>query len=296
MTANKKERTELKTSEKEEIDKKYDKIMKIVILRIRIFAEILFSIIDEFAGMTIGEIVAFLEEFQRKRNGGKLFLTGDESEDVSLELGNIITDILITLPVPGKDDEFVSIAIENQVYLNKSISNRLIHNHGRVIDRQRKNIKDKRNYSDLIRTYCIWFGIHPVKELEDKIVFMDYVFRDQEGREILPAVKKAGVIVGLKSGSSDRLRDILGTVFDRNMTIEERIAKLDEKYQINIDGWLFKEVDEVYSPYDGAVEWGIDITKVEIAKNFLSDGFPDEIVSKNTGLDLETVKQLRAEL
>ena len=64
----------------------------------------------------------------------------------------------------------------------------------------------------------------------------------------------------------------------------------------------------MYSPYDGAVEWGIELGKtegielgrdersVEIAKNFLSDGFPDEIVSKNTGLDLETVRQLRAEL
>jgi len=59
-------------------------------------------------------------------------------------------------------------------------------------------------------------------------------------------------------------------------------------------------MDEVYSPYDGAVEWGIELGRdersVEIAKNFLSDGFPDEVVSRNTGLDLETVRQLKAEL
>ena len=59
-------------------------------------------------------------------------------------------------------------------------------------------------------------------------------------------------------------------------------------------------MDEVYSPYDGAVERGIDLGRdemcVEIAKNLLSEDVSDEFVSRNTGLDLETVRQLRAEL
>jgi len=41
---------------------------------------------------------------------------------------------------------------------------------------------------------------------------------------------------------------------------------------------------------------GREEMSIEIARNFLSDGFSDEIVSKNTGLDIERVRQLRTEL
>ena len=49
-----------------------------------------------------------------------------------------------------------------------------------------------------------------------------------------------------------------------------------------------------------ARNWGYDdgakAKEIEIAKNFLKDGIPIEVISKNTGLSVEELKELEKEV
>ena len=44
------------------------------------------------------------------------------------------------------------------------------------------------------------------------------------------------------------------------------------------------------------LEEGAKAEKIEIAKNFLKDGIPIEVISKNTGLSVEELKELEKEV
>ena len=45
----------------------------------------------------------------------------------------------------------------------------------------------------------------------------------------------------------------------------------------------------------GGIEAGARAKEIEIAKKFLKDGIPIEVVSKNTGLSVEELKKLKKE-
>ena len=51
--------------------------------------------------------------------------------------------------------------------------------------------------------------------------------------------------------------------------------------------------DSIY--FDGKAD-GINDTKIEVAKNLLNDGFDVEIISRNTGLSIDKIKNLKREL
>ena len=48
--------------------------------------------------------------------------------------------------------------------------------------------------------------------------------------------------------------------------------------------------------YDDGKEDGARAEKLSIAKNFLKDGIPIEVISKNTGLSVEELKELEKEV
>ena len=48
--------------------------------------------------------------------------------------------------------------------------------------------------------------------------------------------------------------------------------------------------------YDDGKEDGAKAKEIEIAKNFLKDGIPIEVISKNTGLSVEELKELEKEV
>ena len=47
--------------------------------------------------------------------------------------------------------------------------------------------------------------------------------------------------------------------------------------------------------YDDGKEAGARAKEIEIAKNFLKDGIPIEVVSRNTGLSVEELEELKKE-
>ena len=77
----------------------------------------------------------------------------------------------------------------------------------------------------------------------------------------------------------------------------ERLG-LDDKFGVVYDNEMMqkKMINTARNwGYDDGKEEGSKEEKKSIAKNFLKDGIPIEVVSKNTGLSVEELKELKKE-
>ena len=74
--------------------------------------------------------------------------------------------------------------------------------------------------------------------------------------------------------------DLLKT-FTRHPEVERVIEKYGEGF------------DTIY--FDGRAD-GIDDGKLQVARNFLRDGFDEEVVSRNTGISIDKIRNLKREL
>ena len=75
----------------------------------------------------------------------------------------------------------------------------------------------------------------------------------------------------------------------KTLTKNPEVERIIEKYGEGFDSIYFD------GKADGFTE-GIDDGKLQVARNFLRDGFDEEVVSRNTGLSIDKIKNLKREL
>ena len=71
----------------------------------------------------------------------------------------------------------------------------------------------------------------------------------------------------------------------KTLTKNAEVQRIIEKYGQGFDSIYF----------DGKTD-GINEAKIEVAKNFLHEGFDIELVARNTGLSIDKIKKLNGEL
>ena len=72
----------------------------------------------------------------------------------------------------------------------------------------------------------------------------------------------------------------------------------DDKFRTdyNVELVRRKEINSArLDGYDDGYDAGAKAKEIEIAKNLLKDGIPIEVVSKNTGLSIEELEELKKE-
>ena len=102
------------------------------------------------------------------------------------------------------------------------------------------------------------------------------------------------------ANSYEELREIAGDDKEALKIVDEleRLG-LDDKFGLVYDNEVMqkKMINTARSwGYDDGKEAGAKAKEIEIAKNFLKDGIPIEVVSKNTGLSVEELKELEKEV
>ena len=79
----------------------------------------------------------------------------------------------------------------------------------------------------------------------------------------------------------------------KTLTKNAEVQRIIEKYGQGFDSIYFDGKTDGYS--EGKND-GINEAKIEVAKNFLNEGFDIELVARNTGLSIDKIKKLKGEL
>ena len=87
---------------------------------------------------------------------------------------------------------------------------------------------------------------------------------------------------------------------EQALYIVDKLERLneDDKFRTdyNVELVRRKEINSArLDGYDDGYDAGVKSEKIEISKNFLKDGIPIEVVSKNTGLSIEELEELKKE-
>ena len=85
----------------------------------------------------------------------------------------------------------------------------------------------------------------------------------------------------------DELKEMIEML--KTLTKNPEVERIVEKYGEGFDSIYFD------GKADGFTE-GIDDGKLQVAKNFLEDGFNEEVVSRNTGISIDEIKNLKRKL
>ena len=75
----------------------------------------------------------------------------------------------------------------------------------------------------------------------------------------------------------------------KTQTKNSEVQRIIDKYGEGFDVIYFD------GKADGKAD-GIIETKFEVARNFLKDGFDEEVISRNTGLSLDQIKNIKRKL
>ena len=87
----------------------------------------------------------------------------------------------------------------------------------------------------------------------------------------------------------------------KTLTKNAEVQRIIEKYGQGFDSIYFDGKTDGYSEgkndgYDEGKNDGTNEAKIEVAKNFLNEGFDIELVARNTGLSIDKIKKLKGEL
>ena len=89
----------------------------------------------------------------------------------------------------------------------------------------------------------------------------------------------------------DELREMIDLL--KTFTRHPEVERVIEKYGEGFDTIYF---DGRADGFDEGINKGIDDGKLQVARNLLRDGFDEEVVSRNTGIFIDKIKNIKREL
>ncbi len=224
-----------------------DQGFKNVIHHADILAWLLKASVDEFKGCTIDEIKACLELEPDGRT-----VKGRENEYFSLKHGNIVTDSVFEVNVPGTDDKVaVLVNVEGQYNLspNYPLEKRAEYYMARLVSSQKGIDMEGSDYANLRKTYSIWCVLSPRAEDRNKAV--KYTMKgeslDGDSSWRIPEMDTFNILMINVGGYSDNLPDISAfpaALFSR-MGRSERKSLIKNRFKIEFDDDIIEEVNRV---------------------------------------------------
>ena len=294
----------------------YDESAKRLLGQKNILAHILVNTIDEFQGMNPEDVVPLIEgepyiskvpvepglTNQVVETGGSRII-GFNTENVEKNEGLVRFDIVFYVRMKdGLSQIIINVEAQKDEPDKYDILNRAIFYVSRLISSQKERDFKNTNYNDIRRVYSIWVcmnmeenslcHIHLVKE--------DLVGRhDWKGNLDLVNIVMIGLAKELpKHEEMYELHRLLGALFSRVLTREERLELLDKEYNIPIEDSIRKDVSVMCNLSQGIKEAGIaegmEKGKAEVIMNMHNNGFTLEQIEVATGMTVEEIKAVIA--
>ena len=294
----------------------YDESAKRLLGQKTILAHILVNTIDEFQGMNPEDVVPLIEgepyistvpvepglTNKVVETGGSRII-GFNTENIEKNEGLVRFDIVFYVRMKdGLSQIIINVEAQKDEPDKYDILNRAIFYVSRLISSQKERDFENTNYNDIRRVYSIWVcmnmeenslcHIHLVKE--------DLVGRhDWKGNLDLVNIVMIGLAKELpKHEEMYELHRLLGALFSRVLTREERLELLDKEYNIPIEDSIRKDVSVMCNLSQGIKEAGIaegmEKGKAEVIMNMHNNGFTLEQIEVATGMTVEEIKAVIA--
>jgi len=174
-------------------------------------------------------------------------------------------------------------------------------------------VRGKVEYPTLQRCYSVWMIPHPHAEFRNRTDTYGLVRKKDpesgEGPYWDSHINVVSYRLGDPSEETDsRSLRLANLIFSGDISVDERRRRIKDEFGFDIG---LSTLEEVKKSMSMTAEYGIarysegrtdgreegrEERNIEIAKNLLGEDLSDEFVSRNTGLDIERVRQLRTEL
>ena len=294
----------------------YDESAKRLLGQKSILAHILVKTVDEFRGMNPEDVVPLIEgepyistvpvepglTNQMVENGGSRII-GFNTEHAEKNEGLVRFDIVFYVRMKdGLSQIIINVEAQKDEPDGYDILNRAIFYVSRLISSQKERDFENTNYNDIRRVYSIWVcmnmeenslcHIHLVKE--------DLVGQhDWKGNLDLVNIVMIGLAKELpKHEEMYELHRLLGALFSRVLTQEERLELLDKEYNIPIEDSIRKDVSVMCNLSQGIKEAGIaegmEKGMEKVIMNMHNNGFTLEQILVATGMTVEEIKAVIA--
>ena len=294
----------------------YDESAKRLLGQKNILAHILVNTIDEFQGMNPEDVVPLIEgepyiskvpvepglTNQVVETVGSRII-GFNTEHAEKNEGLVRFDIVFYVRMKdGLSQIIINVEAQKDEPDGYDILNRAIFYVSRLISSQKERDFENTNYNDIRRVYSIWVcmnmeenslcHIHLVKE--------DLVGQhDWKGNLDLVNIVMIGLAKELpKHEEMYELHRLLGALFSRVLTQEERLELLDKEYNIPIEDSIRKDVSVMCNLSQGIKEAGIaegmEKGMKKVIMNMHNNGFTLEQIEVATGMAVEEIKAVIA--
>ena len=241
-----------------------DKIAKEFMSDVRVFSEILHQVTDEFKDMEVKDIEEFIRNWRKEQGLYGNDISGDNVECISLENENLILDKLITVPVPGTDDNIKMIVdLEPQLPHHKKyrIEDRALYHTARLINQQKGKVFVDQDYQMMRKVYCVFFLIHPDRYYRDRIITYSLKGHDvlNDNNDVKSIDKANIVLIGLTEGmdSAADIINILSIVMEGDLTRKQRDDLLSERYNMSVSDVIYEEAEKMESVWESGYSVGV---------------------------------------
>lgn len=269
-------------------DAQYDAGAKRLLGNKYILAYILINIVEEFRGMSPVDVIPYIEGDPYidivPAEPGLTNLTGREpgqrivglnSESTEINEGLVRFDVVFYACTPsansskGKASQII-INAEAQKDAPKGykILNRAVFYVSRLISSQKERDFTNQNYDDIKRVFSVWICMN-AKENSMAHVHLtkDKIFgsHDWNGRLDLINIVLIGLANELPEQSEPyRLHRLLGALLSKQLSVEEKLAIMENEYHIPIEDEIRKDVNAMCNLSQGIKEDGIAIGQKQV--------------------------------
>ena len=244
----------------------------------------------------------------------KLDLEGYELYDNEINSGNVARDYRLDVLLK-KDRDFII------VEMNKDVSERVLIKNRMYLFLIAGGGLEKGEDFVKMKTALINFN-NSIYKINPDAINIDYTLRNEKYNDVIDDIKIHNIYLeSLKNvryngsneeetfaammiaSSYEEMREIANGNEEALYIVDklERLAE-DDKFRTDYNVELVRRKEINSARLDGyddgkaeGFEAGAKAKEIEIAKNLLKDGIPIEVVSKNTGLSIEELEELKKE-
>ncbi len=220
-------------------NKKADESMKWLLHDKCFIAHVVKNKIDDYKDLSKEKIKDLIKDVVPVNSSR---VTGNESEDNSLDDGFVRFDSLITMYLPNGSSDLAEIRLnieaQNRDDMQYELVTRGIYYCSRLISSQKGTFFEGSDYHKIRKVYSIWLVLNPKKERRG--CTNSYVIEEKRNEDSYSIGKKnfdllEVIIVNCKDeGSHDQVIGAMDTLLSTNLTKDEIMQKLRNDYDFEI--------------------------------------------------------------
>ena len=254
----------IKLSEKESEEKKYretadDSGFKSILHDSRVLTWFIRSNVDEFKDRSIDEIKACMDLGEDGRT-----VIGRDTELSSPKNGKIRMDSIFELKVPDSDEKvalLINIEGQRNPRPGYPLGKRAEYYAARLVSSQKGVYFKGDDYGKMRKVYSIWYILKPRLDDRNTVITYGMTAKDVLGNPgQVPDLDTFNIVMVNVGSYDDALPDAsaLPALLFNNMDDDEREGAIWDRFNIEYDDVLRKEVNDMASITQDSYDWGYD--------------------------------------